>query len=145
MDKTTEIITVNLIEQIPTLEAIRVIPRGRTLKLVFDKSIQAEREAIGQKLKQELDGFQIGIHIIEPEINIEKLITDNEIEQNHDFFEQCAKDYRQLGEELIFKLADKLGITINADYPLSTFNELKRGKKQAGKLAIGAIICMDFI
>lgn len=134
MDRTTEIIAVNSIEQLPTLEAIRAIPRERTLKLVFEKSILSQRDAIGQKLKQELDGFQIGIHTIEPEINIVKLISDDEIEQNQDFFEQCAKDYRQLGEELIFKLAGKLGITINADYPLSTFNELKRGKKQAGKL-----------
>lgn len=134
MDRTTEILEVSSVGQIPTHETIRTIPRDRTLKLVFDKSIQSERQIIGQNLKQMLDGFQVGVHTIEPEINIAKLITDDEVEKNQDFFEQCAKDYRRLGEELIFKLADKLGRTINSDHPLLTFNEFKRGEKQTGKV-----------
>ena len=134
LDRTTEIIVVSSVGQIPTLEAIRTGPRERTLKLFFEKSIQPERQVIGEKLKQELEGFQVGIHITEPEINIAKLITDNEIEGKQDFFEQCAKDYRPLGEELIYKLADKLGTNINSDNPLVTFNEFKKGKKQIGKL-----------
>jgi hypothetical protein len=134
LDRTTEIIEVSSVGEIPTLEAIRTIPRERTLKLVFNKFIQPERQVIGQNLKQALDEFQVGIHTVEPEINIAKLITDNEIEKNQDFFEQCAKDFRRLGEELIFRLADKLGKTINSDHPLLTFNEFKRGKKQTGKL-----------
>jgi uncharacterized FlaG/YvyC family protein len=111
LDRTTEIIEVSSVGEIPTLEAIRTIPRERTLKLVFNKFIQPERQVIGQNLKQALDEFQVGIHTVEPEINIAKLITDNEIEKNQDFFEQCAKDFRRLGEELIFRLADKLGKT----------------------------------
>ena len=122
------------IRQVPTHERIKTIPRDRTLKLVFDKSIQSERQIIGQNLKQVLDGFQVGVHTIEPEINIAKLITDDEIDKNQDFFEQCAKDYRELGEELIFRLANKLAVTINPDHPLLTFNVFKRGKKQTGKL-----------
>ena len=86
MNRTNEIISINCIGQIPTLEAIRSIPREQTLKLVFDKGVQNKREAIGQNLKTELVGFQIGIHTIEPEINISKLITDKEIVDNQDSF-----------------------------------------------------------
>lgn len=134
MNRTTDIITINSVGQIPTLDTIRSIPRERAIKLVFEKEVQNQREVIGQNLKNELVGFQIGIHTIEPEINIAKLITDKEIEDNKDFFEQYAKDYRQLGEELLFKLVDKLNLKLNKDFPMETFNELKRDKRQIGKL-----------
>ena len=134
MERTTDIIKINSIGQIPTIEIILGIPRERTIKLVFDKSVQNKRDAIGQDLKNKLLNFQIGIHTIEPEINIAKLITNKEIEDNQDFFEQCAKDYRQLGEELLFKLVDKLDLKLNKDFPMETFNELKRDKRQIGKL-----------
>lgn len=134
MNRTTDIITINSVGQIPKLDAIRSIPRERTIKLVFEKEVQSQREAIGQNLKTELVGFQVGIHTIEPEINIAKLITDKEIDDNQDFFEQSAKDYRQLGEELLFKLVDKLDLNLNKDFPMETFNELKQGKRQIGNL-----------
>lgn len=134
MTRTTDIISIDNLGQIPTLETIKSIPRERTLKLVFDKGVQSQRETVGQNLKEKLLDFQIGIHTIEPEINIGKLITDQEIEDNQDFFEQCAKDYRKLGEELIFKLIDKLGLKLNKDFPMETFNELKRHKRQIGKV-----------
>ena len=92
MNRTTDIITISSIYQIPTLETIQAIPRQRTLKLVFDKQVQSQRKAVGQKLKNGLSHFQIGIHTMDPEINIAKLITDEEIEINQYFFEQCAKD-----------------------------------------------------
>lgn len=134
MNRTTDIIKINSVGQIPTLDTIRSIPRERTIKLVFEKEVQSQREVIGQNLKTELVGFQVLIHTIEPEINIAKLITDKEIEDNQDFFEQCAKDYRQLGEELLFKLVDKLDLKLNKDFPMETFNELKRDKRQIGKI-----------
>jgi len=134
LNRTTDIITINSVGQIPTLETIRAIPRERTLKIVFENGVQNQRETIGQNLKKELLDFQIGIHTIEPEINIAKLITDKEIKDNKDFFEQCAKDYRQLGEELLFKLVDKLDLKLNRDFPMETFNELKRDKRQIGKV-----------
>lgn len=133
MNRTTDIITLKTVGQIPTLETIRTIPRELTIKLVFEKEVQSQRVAIGQNLKIELVGFQVGIHTIEPEINIAKLITDKEVDDNQDFFEQCAKDYRQLGEELLFKLVDKLGLKLNKDFPMDTFNLLKRDKRQIGK------------
>ena len=134
MNRTTDIIKINSVGQIPTLDTIRSITRELTIKLVFEKEVQSQRETIGQNLKTELVGFQVGIHTIEPEINIAKLITDKEIEDNQDFFEQCAKDYRQLAEELLFKLVDKLDLKLNKDFPMETFNELKRDKRQIGKL-----------
>lgn len=134
MNRTTDIITINSVGQIPTLDTIRSIPRERTIKLVFEKEVQSQREAIGQNLKTELVGFQIGIHTIAAEINIAKLITDKEIEDNQDFFEQCAKDYRQLGEELLYKLVTKLDLKLNKDFPMRTFNELKRDGRSNGKI-----------
>lgn len=134
MNRTTDIITINSVGQIPTLDTIRSIPRERTIKLVFEKEVQSQREAIGQNLKTELVGFQVGIHTIEPEINIAKLITDKEVEDNQDFFEQCAKDYRQLGEELLHKLVTKLDLKLNKDFPMQTFNELKRDGRSNGKI-----------
>ncbi|GAB2842963.1 DUF6896 domain-containing protein [Ferruginibacter profundus] len=134
MNRTTDIITINSIGQIPTLETIRAIPRERTLKLAFEKEVQNQREVVGQNLKTELVGFQVGIHTIEPEINIAKLITDNEIEGNQEFFEQCAKDYRQLGEELLYKLVNKLDLNLNIEFPMQTFNELKRDGRSNGKV-----------
>ncbi len=134
MNRTTDIISISALGQIPALETIRTIPRERTLKLIFDNGLQDQREAIGQNLKKELSDFLVGIHIIEPEINIAKLITEKEIEDNQDFFEQCAKDYKQLGEELLFKLVNTLGLKLNKDFPLETFNEIKRDKKQSGKV-----------
>ena len=134
MHRTTDIIKINSVGQIPTLETIRSIPREQTLKLIFEKEVQNLREATGQQLRANLKGFYVGIHTLEPEIRIAKLITELEIEENQDFFEQCAKDYRQLGEELLFKLVDKLDLKLNKDFPMETFNELKRDKRQIGKL-----------
>jgi hypothetical protein len=134
LNRTTDIITINSIDQIPTLDTIREIPRERTLKLVFEKGVQNKREIVGQNLRCDLPGFQVSIHTTEPEINIAKLITDKEIEDNQDFFEQCAKDYRQLGEELLFKLVHKLDLKLNKCFPMQTFNELKRDKRSNGKV-----------
>ncbi|MDI9877765.1 DUF6896 domain-containing protein [Flectobacillus rivi] len=135
MNRTTEILAIHTVEQVPKLETIRAIPRNRTLKLVFEKEVQAQREVIGQNLKNQLLDFQVGIHTIEPVINISKLITDKEIEDNQAFFEQCAKDYRQLGEELIYKLVDELNLELNKDFPLETFNQLIREKRGKGQVS----------
>ncbi|VXB76811.1 conserved hypothetical protein [Flavobacterium sp. 9AF] len=134
MKRTTHIININSVEEVPTLERIRLIPREQKMKLVFEKEVQNQRKTIGQNLKKELVGFLIGIHTIEPEINIAKLITDKEIEDHQVFFEQCAKDYRQLSEELLYKLVNKLKLKLNKDFPMETFNELKQDERQMGKL-----------
>jgi len=84
--------------------------------------------------KKELLGFQIGIHTTEPEINIAKLITDREIEDHQDFFVKCAKDYRKLSIELIYKLANKLKVSIHPEFPLLTFKPFLTDKKASGKI-----------
>lgn len=134
MKRITEIITIDSIDQIPSLEEIRKMPRTKTLKVIFENSVQNQRESIGQNLKKELQGFQVGIHLLNSEINIVKLITDQEIEKHQNFFENCAKDYRDLGRELIFELAKQFKITIFEDYPLLTFNTLKEEKRGRGKM-----------
>lgn len=121
-------------EQIPTLEIIREIPRQKSLKLIFDLSIQNQREKIGERLKSELVGFQVGIHTTEPEINIAKLITDEDIVNNQVFFEKCAQDYRNLSNELIYKVANTLGITIDSKFPLLSFKRFQIDKKAIGQI-----------
>jgi hypothetical protein len=133
LKRTTEIITIDSIYQIPSLEEIRKMPRTQTLKVIFENSVQNQREYIGQNFKKELQGFQIGIHHLNPEINIAKLITDQEIEEHQLFFENCAKDYRELGKKLIFRLAEQLKVTIDSDCPWISFNKFLSNNKQTGK------------
>jgi hypothetical protein len=134
LERKTDIISIKAIEQVPSLESIRKTPRNRLIKLVFDAKLNSEREKVGNNLKKKLSGFQIGVHLTLPEINISKLITNKEIDENQIFFEECAKDYRQLGEYLIFKLIDKLRLNLNKEFPIETFNQIKRSKKQIGKI-----------
>ncbi|MDR6735217.1 DUF6896 domain-containing protein [Sphingobacterium sp. 2149] len=132
MARTTDIIIIKSIDQLPSVDEIKSISRERALKLVFKGNINKQRERIGQYLEHALSGFQVLIHTIDPELNIVKLITDREIEDNQYFFEQCAKDYRKLGEQLVLMLVDKLDLNLNKDFPLDTFNELKRDHQQIG-------------
>lgn len=134
MKRTTEMITVESINQIPSLEMIKEILRYKKLKIIFEASIQNQRQEIGENLKKSLEGFQIGIHISNPEINIAKLITDKEIEEHQLFFENCAKDYRDLSRKLIFELAKKFKIKFSEEYPYLTFNKLKGDKRGRGKM-----------
>jgi len=135
LDRTTDIIIIKSIDQIPTVNEIKSISRESTLKLVFKGKTNKQREQVGQYLKDALSGFQVLTHTIEPELNIVKLITDQEIEVHQGFFEQCAKDYRKLGKQLVFMLVDKLCLNLNRDFPLDTFNELKRDDRQNGTVA----------
>lgn len=133
-DRIIEIIKITSIDKLPSYEIISNIPRTKILKLVFVGNCRKELEKIGNRLKEELVGFQIGIHTTTPEIKICKLITDKEIEANQLFFEQCAKDYRNLAENLIFKLALKIKVVIYSKFPLLTFNPLKNTKAQIGQM-----------
>jgi hypothetical protein len=133
-NRITETITITSIDQIPLIETIQKTPREKILSLHFEGAIEQERDYIGNKLKNNLIGFQVRLPHFEPEINICKLITDEEIELNQSFFEHCAKDYRALSERLIVKLAHKLKVKIDPDFPLLSFNPLKTSKKQIGEV-----------
>lgn len=132
MDRTTHTITIKSIDQIPTVDEIKSISREVALTLIFEGKTNKQREQVGQYLEYALSGFQVLIHTIDPELNVVKLITDKEIEDHQDFFEQCAKDYGHLGGQLVFMLVDKLDLNLNKDFPLDTFNELKQDDRQIG-------------
>lgn len=132
MTRTTETLRISAIGDIPSIDKIRKTPREKKLRLVFEGAMKEQREAVGQALKKDLNGFLVGVHMIEPEINISKLITEQEIERHQDFFEACARDYRNLATELIFALARQLNVRIEENYPLLTFNVFKAGRKHKG-------------
>ena len=134
MESTTEIIKLRTIDQFPSIDYIKNIPRNKKLKIVFSESINYLRVNIGTKLKEELPDFQIAIHNIEPEINITKLITVEEIIAFKKFFEKCAKDYRNLGEKLIIDLIRKKKIRLDPEFPFLTFFKMKSKKHHKGKI-----------
>jgi hypothetical protein len=124
MERVTEVILVESEQHIPSIETIRSLPKDKSLKLLFGASFLGLREEIGKRLETELPEFKVAIHLIEPEINITQLITDEEINQHQGFFEQCAKDYRTLAQNLIFTLAKKLNVELDRNFPLGTFYDL---------------------
>lgn len=134
MERTTEIIKIVSIDQFPTTDYIKNIPRNKKLKIIFDQSIQNLREKIGTSLKKQLAKFQVSIHNIEPEINICKLITDEEIINHQKFFENCAKDYRILATQLILEFVKKKKVKIDEDFPFLAFNHIKGSKISNGKI-----------
>ena len=114
---------------------INSIQRGVRYKVVFSSNINKHREELGEKWKTKFPNHQIAIHTFNPEINIVKLITDIEIEDNQDFFEQCAKDYRKLSEKLIHEFAKLHGLKIESKYPMDTLNPSGRnGYEQIGMM-----------
>lgn len=134
MERTTHVITVKSIQEIPCIDYLRNISRQKRIKIVFDPSISHLREDYGEQLKKNLPHFQIGIHSMKPKIEINKLITKEEIIANQLFFVQCAKDYRKLGEELVTLFFEKKKIKLNKDFPFLAFNYLKGRRTQGGKV-----------
>jgi hypothetical protein len=134
MERKIEKIICTSLASMPTIEQIQTIPRNIQLILEFGGNIVKQRENFGNQLKEQLNNFQVDISEQAPLINIAKLITDEEIEANQDFFEKCAKDYGMLAKKLIFELASAFNLSINK-YPWLTFNPLKRElEKQRGKM-----------
>lgn len=106
------IIICNSEEELPTLEDITSFERGIQYQIVFGEKIRDVREQIGEAWKNALPNFLVGIPRIEDRIGIQKLISSEEIIVNQDFFEQCAKDYGELGKKLICQLAEKFKVEI---------------------------------
>lgn len=134
LERTTELITIESIREFPSIDYILNIPRHKKLKLVFNDAVQHLREDFGVDLKNKLSDFQIAIHNIEHEINICKLITDEEIIANQIFFTRCAKDYRELSTELINLFITKKKVKLNKDFPFLTFNRIKGERMGRGKV-----------
>lgn len=133
MERTIEIITCHTIESLPTIGQLLEIPRERPLRVVFSPAIQAFRESVGSEWKAKLSRFSVGIHQLQPEINIKKLISEEQIEQHVAFFDDCAKDHRKLATHLIYSLAAHLNETIDPENAMHTFVKYKSGR-QLGKM-----------
>lgn len=134
MERNIELITIQSIHEFPSIDYISNIPRHKKLRLIFKNSVQHLREDFGENLEKKLQGFQIAIHSIEQEINICKLITDEEIIANQVFFTRCAKDYRELSTHLINLFITKKKVKLNTDFPFLTFNRIKGKRMGRGKV-----------
>lgn len=134
MSRNYEIIRIDSTDQIPSIHTIRAYPRDKELRLIFNKPVQDRRESIGNYLKKKLAGFQVGIHLCDPIIIIAKLISEEEVVANQAFFEQCAKDYRNLAGQLIYQLANQFNINIDPTSPMSSFHKLRQSKKSSGTM-----------
>jgi hypothetical protein len=121
----------NTLDEIPSLSTIIELPRTKIIKIIFNDPIKSLREQIGKKLQEQLPDFQVGIPLQEQELTIRKLISDSETERHQLFFEQCAKDYRNLSIKLVNEIAQYLKLDINFKYPLETFNPLKRSASKS--------------
>lgn len=111
---------------------INNLPRCKTLVVKFNDSNEYKRENIGNFLKTKYPNFVIGIHSIEKIINIYRIITDEEIESNLDFFTRCAIDYDKLACSLMYALIKKHNLNVNWQLPIITFNQFHR--KTKGKM-----------
>ncbi|WP_205528261.1 DUF6896 domain-containing protein [Flavobacterium psychrotrophum] len=119
-------------EDLPSEEAVCADSNEYKVLLQFDTDLESFRQSTGKNLKEKLPNHNVGIHGIEPIIGIVKLLSYKEIEENVDFFEQCAIDYGVLATKLIYELASCLKLEIHKDFPSLTFNPLKSGKKVTG-------------
>ncbi|WP_428741136.1 DUF6896 domain-containing protein [Tenacibaculum sp.] len=135
MDLISKIQVCNSLDDIPNFKSIKSLDRGIEWKIVFTNKIKLKREKIGKQWKFEHPEFRIAVHTIEPEINIVKLITDKEIEEHQGFFEKCAKDYRNLANELINEFAEKHNVKIDPNYPMNTLGHTEKfGYKSVGEM-----------
>lgn len=134
LEKIIHLINIKSAEELPRVEDIIRRPRHQQIKIIFEPSVLHLRENYGEDLKRKLTNYFIAIHTIEPEINISKLISDEEVIFNKTFFIQCAKDYEDLGNQLVQLFCIEKNIELNKEFPSSTFNNLKGIKNQAGKV-----------
>jgi hypothetical protein len=133
-ERSTEIIRINSIYEVPPIDTLRAYPREKLLKLIFADNVSRNRDSIWKFLKRELPGFQIRFPGGDPEIILAKLITTEEVIACQHFFERCAQDYRKLGSQLIFQLAEHLGITLQPETLYATFSKVMSTKKQTGNM-----------
>ena len=127
MNLEKKIIQVRNRSDLPGIQEIKSIPRGMAVKVIFGERVVSIRESIGKKWQKKLPEFQVGIHTVKEEINILKLITDEEIEQNQLFFEECAKEYGELGERLMKQFESEFDVVLVRGRPIVMQNTT--GKK----------------
>ncbi len=125
MKRPVDIINCETVADLPSLEWIISPLRHKHIKVIFSPAIIGERCRMKKAWKEDLKDFKVTIPMARPEINIIRLISDIEVIEHQDFFEQCAKDYHNLATQLITSLAEHLNITINPKRPLDSFEFLK--------------------
>lgn len=129
------VLSCNDLQALPKHESIISLSRGIIWIIEFADEINFHRQSIGERWRAKYPQFQIGIHTTKNEIRISKLITDKEVIENQYFFEQCAKDYRNLARKLINEFADRHHILIDPDYPMRTLGHTNRfGYEPIGKM-----------
>nr|WP_322623348.1 hypothetical protein [uncultured Flavobacterium sp.] len=124
---------INKAKDIPSDEVLLDAIQNNVVMLVFSENLKSLHEKTGKDLKTKLEGYYVEVNIDDSYIKINRLITDEEIEANIDFFEQCAKDYRSLSKTLIYRLAEHLGVALNKDFPSETLNPLHAKGQNKGK------------
>lgn len=129
-----QIIHITKVEDIPTIEEIESTSRGLKLKYLFENDLETKRDVIGNEWKDKLTKFSIGLHINGKEINVLKLITDEEIEEHQLFFESCAIEYGLLAEKLIKQFVEEYNIEYYQDFPLKTLNPQGVHCSQGGEI-----------
>lgn len=134
MARTVKIISIRSIEELPSVDTIRKIPRRKLVRLLFHPPVAHLRASFGRDLVTQLPDFQVHINESVPEIFMEQLITTDEIKYNLDFFEQCARDYYKLAHTLIRELATMLAVDILSADPHKTFLPFYRTDKRWGQL-----------
>nr|MBX2871676.1 hypothetical protein [Saprospiraceae bacterium] len=123
------------VADLPDIDRIAQLQRGVNWKFVFGAAMLDQRERVGKDWKEKLPQFSISIHISEPLIQCLKLITDEEIIAQQDFFEKCAQNYGQLAGELVEQLVAKLRISFTPEFPLLSLNAYSRkGYPTSGKM-----------
>lgn len=130
-------INISDINDFPTLDEIRNIERGIYLKINLNDSAKKHQQEKGEYLRKILPEFSIGIHTNGIEINIKKLITEQEIIEHQDFFENCAKEYGHLGERLINEFITLHNIPPHNGFPLKQLNGYFRNKNHNQRGAMG--------
>lgn len=123
----TNNITISDFADLKKKENIETLERGSAIKILFDDVDEAQREEYGEYLKVKYPDYLIGVHISEKEINVSRLISKKEIDDNIVFFTKCAEDYDALCTRLMNLLIQKMKIDVNYEFPFLSFASLGSG------------------
>jgi len=102
--RTTDIIIIKSIDQLPAVDEIKSISREKALKLVFKGNTNEQRKRIGQYFVDTLSGFQVLIHTINPELNIVTEREKVEIKSNLDLEKIFGKHIEEIKKKSKFNL-----------------------------------------
>ncbi len=120
------ILNCNTENELPTLEELQLLPRHLELIVVFGPDIAHLRKWFGEQWIAALKDFKVGIHVSEPKIRIQRLISEAEIVQHRAFLAQCAIDFHFLATDLMSLLGEHLKIDVLAGNLFSQLHRVNR-------------------